>query len=145
MDFFDMLGKTLVSAGKDVAEKTKEITDVAKVKLDIKVKEDYIQRLYAEIGKSYFEQHQFDEHTEFSQIRFIKETMDEIDALKADLMDIKGTKKCSQCETQLPLDAEFCTKCGARQIVDSPEDERFEEEQENVDPVQFEEKEKEER
>ena len=36
MDFFDKLGETLVSAGKDVSQRARDVSDIAKLKLDIK-------------------------------------------------------------------------------------------------------------
>lgn len=35
--------ESLVSAGKDVSQKAKEVSGVAKLKLDVKSKEDYVE------------------------------------------------------------------------------------------------------
>ena len=43
MEFFDKLSESLVSAGKDVSQKAKDVSEIAKLKLDIKSKEDYVQ------------------------------------------------------------------------------------------------------
>ena len=39
MSFFDEMKESLVSAGKDVSQKAKEVSGVAKLKLDVKSKE----------------------------------------------------------------------------------------------------------
>ena len=48
MSFFDEMKESLVSAGKDVSQKAKEVSGVAKLKLDVKSKEDYVEKQYAE-------------------------------------------------------------------------------------------------
>ena len=49
MEFFDKLSESLVSAGKDVSQKAKDVSEIAKLKLDIKSKEDYVQKQYEEL------------------------------------------------------------------------------------------------
>lgn len=44
MSFFDEMKESLVSAGKDVSQKAKEVSGVAKLKLDVKSKEDYVEK-----------------------------------------------------------------------------------------------------
>ena len=51
MSFFDEMKESLVSAGKDVSQKAKEVSGVAKLKLDVKSKEDYVEKQYAELGR----------------------------------------------------------------------------------------------
>ena len=46
MEFFEKLSESLVSAGKDVSQKAKDVSEIAKLKLDIKSKEDYVQKQY---------------------------------------------------------------------------------------------------
>ena len=60
MDFFNKIGETLASAGKDASQKAKDLSGVAKLKLDIRSKKDYVQRMYAEIGRQYYEDHKDD-------------------------------------------------------------------------------------
>ena len=60
MSFFDEMKESLVSAGKDVSQKAKEVSGVAKLKLDVKSKEDYVEKQYAELGRTYFDAHRDD-------------------------------------------------------------------------------------
>ena len=53
MEIFEKIGDTIVSAGKDVTEKAKELSSVAKLKMDIRAKEDFVEKQYALIGKKY--------------------------------------------------------------------------------------------
>ena len=57
MSFFDEMKESLVSAGKDVSQKAKEVSGIARLKLDIKSKEDYVEKQYAILGRMYYEQH----------------------------------------------------------------------------------------
>ena len=57
MDFFDRMGEKLVIAGKDVTQKAKDLSGTAKLNFDIKAKEDFIEKQYAQIGKLYYEDH----------------------------------------------------------------------------------------
>ena len=61
MEFFDKLSESLVSAGKDVSQKAKDVSEIAKLKLDIKSKEEYVQKQYEELGRSYYEKHKDEE------------------------------------------------------------------------------------
>ena len=48
MDFFDRMGEKLVTAGRDVTQKAKDLSGTAKLNLDIKAKEDFIEKQYAQ-------------------------------------------------------------------------------------------------
>ena len=76
MSFFDEMKESLVSAGKDVSQKAKEVSGIAKLKLDVKSKEDYVEKQYAELGRIYFEQHKDEEEpAEAEQFKVIKEAL----------------------------------------------------------------------
>ena len=40
MTFFTKLGETISATGKDVSQKAKELTEIAKLNMDVKTKED---------------------------------------------------------------------------------------------------------
>ena len=46
MEFFDKLSETIVSAGKDVGQKAKDVSGIAKLKMDIRSKEDFVRNLF---------------------------------------------------------------------------------------------------
>ena len=64
MEFFDKLSETIVSAGKDVGQKAKDVSEIAKLKMDIRSKEDFVEKQYAELGKAYYEKHKDEESAE---------------------------------------------------------------------------------
>ncbi len=110
-DFFGKLGDTIVSGGKAVGDKAKELSDAAKIQIDIKKNEDILTEEFAKIGKKYYEEHKDSEPTEFQTIAA---TERQIAHLKQQLQDIKGTKICPACGAENPADATFCSKCGVK-------------------------------
>lgn len=98
MEFFDKLSESLVSAGKDVSQKAKDVSEIAKLKLDIKSKEDYVQKQYEELGRSYYEKHKDEEECEEAEQFFlIKEAEEEIERMKA---EVCGSGFCRMSEVR---------------------------------------------
>ena len=56
MELFDKLGDTIVSVSKDATQKAKDLSDLARLRMEMRAKKDYINKLYQEIGKLYYEQ-----------------------------------------------------------------------------------------
>ena len=54
MDVFEKIGDTIVQVGKDVTQKAKDVSGIAKLKLDIRSKEELVKEQYMEIGKIYY-------------------------------------------------------------------------------------------
>lgn len=115
MDFFDKLGESLVSAGKDVSQKAKDVSEIAKLKLDIKSKEDYVQKQYAVLGQAYYEKHKDEEGIEEAEQFFlIREAQESIERMKAEVLRIQGSAECPKCGAKMPEGATFCSSCGAK-------------------------------
>ena len=134
MSFFDEMKESLVSAGKDVSQKAKEVSGVAKLKLDVKSKEDYVEKQYAELGRTYFDAHRDDEeNAENEQFKVIKEALAEIECMKTEILNLQGAAECPNCGARMPQGASFCSSCGTKmaepehftgEVVD---DEKFDE------------------
>ena len=128
MDFFDRMGEKLVIAGKDVTQKAKDLSGTAKLNFDIKAKEDFIEKQYAQIGKLYYEDHKEEadglsyrigslkeaDGAYGQQMQAIAEAFAAIDHMKEEVLKIKGARQCPQCGATVPEDTEFCGKCGAK-------------------------------
>lgn len=115
MDFFDKLGETLMSAGKDVSQKAKDVSEVAKLKIDIHLKEDFVEKQYAALGRAYYEKHKEEtDCEEAEQFFLIKEALEEIERMKAEVLKIQGATECPKCGAKVPDAATFCSSCGAK-------------------------------
>ena len=114
MAFFDKLSETLTNASKDVSQKAKDLSGVAKLTMDIHTKEDQVQKLYAQIGKLYFEEHKDEEPAAYEQMPQIKETLAVIEDMKKELMELKGAKVCPRCGQEVKASDAYCKSCGAK-------------------------------
>lgn len=113
MDFFDKLGDTLINAGKDVSKKAKDLSGTAKLNMDIKSKEDFIQKQYTEIGRLYYEAHSKEADAEFAQqMAIVTEAYEAIAKMRDEVLKIKGVRVCPNCGSPVPDNAGFCGKCG---------------------------------
>jgi rRNA maturation endonuclease Nob1 len=121
MAFLDKLGETLVSAGKDVSQKAKDLSGTAKLTMDIHSKEDQLEDLYAQLGKRYFEAYSGEDTDE--QIQQIRELLTVIEDMKKELQKLKGTRVCPECGEQVGSEDSFCKSCGAKlEKEDAPGD-----------------------
>lgn len=115
MDFFDKLGESLAEVGRDVGQKAKDVSEIAKLKLDIHSKEDYVEKQFAALGRACFEKNKDVEGAEDAEQFFlIKEAQEEIERMKAEVLRIQGAEECEQCGTKMPENATFCSNCGAK-------------------------------
>ncbi len=128
MDFFSKLGDTITSVGRDVTQKAKDVSGIAKLKLDIKSKEDYIKEQYIALGKAYYEKNKDKDVPEKAQFDRIEEAMADIDKMELLILELKKARKCPGCGAEAAETAEYCSVCGMKLSVcegtpqeDSPE------------------------
>lgn len=117
MDILEKIGDTIVNVGKDVTQKAKDVSGIAKLRLDIRAKEDFIKEQYMAIGKEYYERHK--EEAVRDQARFdqIDEALSAITKMKAQILELRGSKKCPECGAETTDAAEYCSVCGAKLSV----------------------------
>jgi len=115
MEIFGKIGETLVNVGKDATQKAKDLSGAAKLNLDIKSKEDFVQKQFAELGKIYYQVHEGEENVEGAEhFELIAEAMAAIDKMKLELQGLKGTKVCPKCGEEVSEGAEYCSTCGEK-------------------------------
>lgn len=115
MAFWEDLNETLSIKSKELADKAKTLTDIANLKGQIVSYENAILRNYREIGRAYYNSHKNDLAKEFpDEMDAITEAKHKIAELNSKISDLKGTKKCSECGSEIPNDSVFCSKCGQK-------------------------------
>lgn len=123
MELFDKLGDTIVSVSKDATQKAKDISELARIRMDIRAKQDYLNKLFLEIGKLYYDAHKDDEEKEFKEeMLLIKDAQEVLEDLKQQLGQIKGMVKCTECGQDMPMEADYCSRCGSKLVKPKKED-----------------------
>ena len=112
MAFLDNMIETLTSAGRDVSQKAKEVSNIAKLKMDIKSKQAALDKQYIELGKHYYEMNKEGE-VDNAGIANVSTLTNEIAALQAEILKIQGACVSPQCGMTLPEGTAFCSQCGA--------------------------------
>ena len=105
--------ESLVNAGKEVESRAKDASAVAKIKMDIRNKEIFLEKQYALLGKAYYEAHKDEEVEESVYFPSITEALTDIAQLNADLLAAQGAVECPGCGSKQPQDSAFCSACGA--------------------------------
>lgn len=124
MAFLENLGKSIGGAAQAAARKSGELVEITKLNVNINSEEDKIQKLYSQIGKTIFEKYTAtgeaaDDIKEACEAITVHEQ--NIKGLKDKISEVKGTKQCVGCGTEMEKAQIFCSKCGARnEIVSAP-------------------------
>lgn len=111
MAFFDNMKQTLTTAGKDVSQKAKEVSSVAKLKLEIKSKEDELNKQFIALGKQYFDNNKDSDEDGIVNVHSLQQ---EISNLRDQILNIQGMLVCPQCKKTLPQGTMFCSQCGTK-------------------------------
>ena len=105
----------MANTGKQVAKKTKEITDTVQLKSQIATEKETIERLYASIGKQVFEAgEEEDEKKFFTEFGSIRKSMDKKKELEEELTSLDGCRYCPECGARIEKSSLYCSRCGAK-------------------------------
>ena len=115
MSTWEDLKGSLFAVGRDVSQKAKEVSEVAKLKMDIRAKEDFVEKQFAILGRVYYETHKEDaSEKDAEQFNVIKEAIDEIHRMNEQVMEIQGVVKCSNCGKKMSVGNSYCSGCGTK-------------------------------
>lgn len=115
MGTWDDLKGSLFAAGRDVSQKAKEVSEMARIKMDIRTKEDFIEKQFASLGRAYYEANKDEASAgDVEQFAVIKEAIDEIARMEQQLLDIQGVVLCPNCGKKSPIGTCFCSDCGTK-------------------------------
>lgn len=113
MAFFDELGKKVSEAGQKTLQKTKELSDTARLNSMLSDEERRIDNYYFEIGKLYAFLHGNDYEEDFAtMIQGIEDAKCKMQDLKKQIQEVKGVQTCEKCGAEVPKEAAFCSSCG---------------------------------
>ncbi len=107
----DNIKDGLVSAGKYVSENASIATSKANTKLNLKSKEDALEKAYAVLGREYFNSLTKKDKNKHKEILDLES---DIENLKTELEILNGTKVCQKCGTKVTKDMTFCPDCGSK-------------------------------
>lgn len=111
---FNKIKDDIISVGKEVSNTAKDATDLAKTKLDIRAKEDFLEKQYALLGKLYFEEHMDDEDlADNENFKTIREARAQLEELNGKVLDKKGAVVCENCGEKQSASSNYCNNCGA--------------------------------
>ncbi len=115
MAFIDDIGKKISQTTQSAVQKTKDMTEIAKINSAISDEEKVVNNLYFKIGKQYAATHSDTFEPEFSEMmNGVKASLDKIEKYRAQIDEIKSVVRCEKCGAQLTENAKFCVKCGAK-------------------------------
>ena len=121
---FDKLKDDLFSVGKEVGDRVSDFSNIAKLKLELRSKEDFIQRQFAELGRLYYEAHKeaADSVAEQDLFNSIAETEAQIAETKSTILNLQGAICCPECGEKYQKGYKFCPFCGG-ELRNEPEQE----------------------
>lgn len=90
MGFLDDVGKTLSNAGEATANKTKELTEMAMINIEIVKEESGLKAKYNAIGMKYYECNKDNPDESFKEeFEAVSESINTIAELKMKLQEVK--------------------------------------------------------
>ena len=123
-DFFDNAFDKAKNAFEVAYKKTGEVLSAEKIKFGISSLKTKREKLYAKLGKNYF-----DSLTETASLSDenkalydeIVEINTKIEDLSNELNFVKSNRLCPNCGAVIDENAVFCSKCGAKITFDTAE------------------------
>ncbi|MBQ7841563.1 MAG: hypothetical protein IJ390_13915 [Lachnospiraceae bacterium] len=116
MDFFSKMGETLSTKGKAATQKAKDIAELTKLSTQVGQLEGKIKSWYQVIGEKVYQSEKDQEHAGLEvEFNMITDAFAEIGRIKKQIAELKGVQVCPGCKAEVPADALFCPKCGAKQ------------------------------
>lgn len=102
MAFFTDMKRSLTETGKQVAQKTKELSDTVQLKTQLSREKEALNRQYAQIGKKVFEAaNEADEEAYTAEFTLIRESLKTIDELQDKLSTLEGFIHCPNAVQRL--------------------------------------------
>jgi RNA polymerase subunit RPABC4/transcription elongation factor Spt4 len=126
MGFWDDISRKVSYGTKVVTQKSGELFEIAKVRMDVASEKDKIGRLYEEIGKVMYKDYKagnLKQKEIIEKCQLIDELNYKIKRLNQKVVQIKGGSLCRKCGEVVDASQRYCHTCGrelerAARVVD---------------------------
>ena len=121
MAIWDDITKKAAALGEKAVKQAKDLSEVAKLKLQIAEAEKAADDAYARLGRLYAAAHASDCEEAFAaEMAAAVNAEQTVNTLKGQLHDAKGVAVCEKCGAEVAKDAAFCSACGAEMPKPAP-------------------------
>ena len=121
MAIWDNITKKASALSQKAVKQAKDLSEVAKLKLQIVEAEKAANDAYAQLGRLYVAAHAEDCEEAFaSEMAAAVNAEQTVKTLKGQLHDAKGVAVCEKCGAEVAKDAAFCSACGAEMPKSAP-------------------------
>ena len=126
MSFFDSLKKNLNTAATYTVQKTGEVTEAAKIRLDIRTQNLRLAKCFENIGQLYYKS--IKENSEIASAEMDAHILEadgiklEISILRRELAKAQGCVICSACGAQISNKSIYCPLCGIKLEAEAAEE-----------------------
>ncbi len=123
MDFVSSLKKNLSAAADTAVKKTTEVTEAAKLTVEIKSKNEKINAVYTEMGRAIYGDMKTgtDSREKLTALAADADALKEtVAVLKKRLAKTQGRVLCPACGEKMKNTANFCSVCGEKLPKEAP-------------------------
>ena len=121
MAIWDDIMKKAAALSEKAVKQAKDLSEVAKLKLQIAEAEKAADDAYAKLGRLYAAAHAEDCEEAFAaEMAAAVNAEQTVKTLKGQLHDAKGVAVCEKCGAEVAKDAAFCSTCGAEMPKPAP-------------------------
>ena len=121
MAIWDDITKKAAALSEKAVKQAKDLSEVAKLKLQIAEAERTAEDTYTQLGRLYAAAHAEDCEEAFAaEMAAAVNAEQTVKTLRRQLHDAKGVAVCEKCGAEVAKDAAFCSACGAEMPKPAP-------------------------
>ena len=115
MALFEDVKNSIVYTGKQMARKTKDMTESMQLKSQISDEKATIDRLFKSIGQQVFDAaSEDDEKRFFTEFASIRKSIRHKSDLEVMLSKLDGCVYCPECGARIDVHSKYCSRCGKK-------------------------------
>lgn len=126
MSFLDSLMKNVSDAADYTVRKTGELTEIAKLRMEIHNCNNHITQCYEHLGRLYYKSVKNPDGTGSSSMeKYVAEAdqwKEKLSALRVSLARAQGSVICDACGAQISVQSVYCPLCGVKLPTEEADD-----------------------